>query len=123
MYLSLSKPARTLNSMAKTYLNLLGYQGEQLVACARLLGKGISYPSVSIGRVASAMQCRGDGVGHQLLEQAIHQCETLWPNCEIEIGAQQHLHDFYVKHGFVKTSDMYLEDDIPHIDMKRANRG
>jgi ElaA protein len=24
---------------------------------------------------------------------------------------------FYESHGFVQTSEMYLEDDIPHIEM------
>jgi len=98
--------------------HLLGYQGEELVACARLLPKGISYPSVSLGRVATAESHRGDGLGHQLLDQALSSCELLWPGESIEIGAQEHLATFYQRHGFVQTSAMYLEDDIPHIDMK-----
>jgi len=27
---------------------------------------------------------------------------------------------FYESFGFVPTSDMYLEDGIPHVDMKRT---
>ncbi|NVD05572.1 GNAT family N-acetyltransferase [Vibrio sp. JPW-9-11-11] len=98
--------------------HLLGYKHELLVACARLLPKGVSYPCVSIGRVATAITERGDGLGHQLLKQALESCQLLWPNDSIEIGAQQHLQSFYQQHGFVQTSEMYLEDDIPHIDMK-----
>lgn len=98
--------------------HLLGYQDRELVACARLLPKGISYPSISIGRVATLATKRGGGLGHQLIKQAITSCQTLWPNESIEIGAQQHLANFYQRHGFVQTSQMYLEDDIPHIDMK-----
>ncbi|MBF4349022.1 GNAT family N-acetyltransferase, partial [Vibrio anguillarum] len=30
----------------------------------------------------------------------------------------EHLSEFYQNHGFMPTSVMYLEDDIPHIDMK-----
>ncbi|WP_073584928.1 GNAT family N-acetyltransferase [Vibrio quintilis] len=97
--------------------HLLGYQDDQLIACARLLPKGLSYPSVSIGRVAILETKRG-GTGHQLMAQALKHCESLWPGETIEIGAQKHLADFYGKHGFVQTSSMYLEDDIPHIDMK-----
>lgn len=103
--------------------HLLGYEQDQLVACARLLPAGISYPSVSIGRVATHEKARGNGLGHQLLEQAIHQCQRLWPNSAIEIGAQEHLSAFYGRYGFVATSEMYLEDGIPHIDMKRENGG
>ncbi|MEF1291249.1 GNAT family N-acetyltransferase [Vibrio sp. M260118] len=100
--------------------HLLGYQDETLIACARLLPKGLSYPSVSIGRVATSETHRGGGLGHKLLEQALIECQSLWPNESIEIGAQEHLSAFYQKHGFVQTSEMYLEDDIPHIDMKLA---
>ena len=103
--------------------HLLGYEQDQLVACARLLPAGISYPSVSIGRVATHEKARGNGLGHQLLEQAILQCQRLWPNSAIEIGAQEHLSAFYGRYGFVATSEMYLEDGIPHIDMKRESGG
>lgn len=98
--------------------HLLGYQDDELIACARLLPKGISYPSVSIGRVATKESHRGGGLGHKLLQQALANCDSLWPGESIEIGAQEHLASFYQRHGFVQTSAMYLEDDIPHIDMK-----
>lgn len=101
----------------KDVYHLLGYKGDQLVACTRLLPKGVSYPSVSIGRVAISADHRGGGIGHRLLEESLRTCESLWPNESIEIGAQEYLAAFYERHGFVRTSDMYLEDDIPHIDM------
>ncbi len=99
--------------------HLLGYQDDQLVACSRLLPKGTSYPSVSIGRVATLQSARGNGLGHALLKQAVIECQKLWPNESIEIGAQQHLTNFYQQHGFTQTSEMYLEDGIPHVDMLR----
>ncbi len=98
--------------------HLLGYQGDTLIACARLLPKGVSYPSVSIGRVAIAKGHRGGGLGHLLVQEALGACDQLWPKESIEIGAQEHLSKFYQQHGFIATSAMYLEDDIPHIDMK-----
>ncbi|MGY3685222.1 GNAT family N-acetyltransferase [Vibrio coralliilyticus] len=98
--------------------HLMGYKDDELVACARLLPQNVSYPSVSIGRVATAQAHRGDGLGHQLLEQALLECDKLWPGQDIEIGAQEHLETYYNRHGFQRTSEMYLEDDIPHIDMK-----
>lgn len=104
----------------KGVYHLLGYDGNQLVACTRLLPKGVSYPSVSMGRVAISADHRGGGIGHQLLEESLKSCQSLWPNESIEIGAQEYLTSFYTQHGFVKTSDTYLEDNIPHIDMKLA---
>lgn len=99
--------------------HLLGYQNDELVACARLLPAGTSYSNVSIGRVVTKKTVRGDGVGHQLLKEALKQCEALWPQQTIDIGAQEHLTQFYASHGFNVISDSYLEDGIPHVDMRR----
>ncbi|WP_324254337.1 GNAT family N-acetyltransferase [Staphylococcus kloosii] len=35
----------------------------------------------------------------------------------IYISAQEYLERFYRSFGFEKVSEMYLEDNIPHIDM------
>ena len=35
----------------------------------------------------------------------------------IRIGAQAYLEKFYGSFGFETVSDIYLEDDIPHIEM------
>lgn len=99
--------------------HLLGYQNDELVACARLLPAGTSYSNVSIGRVVTKQTVRGDGVGHQLLKEALKQCDALWPQQTIDIGAQEHLTQFYASHGFNVISDSYLEDGIPHVDMRR----
>ncbi|MBD1576349.1 GNAT family N-acetyltransferase [Vibrio sp. S11_S32] len=102
--------------------HLIGYQENELVACARLLPQGVSFSEVSIGRVATNKNHRGAGLGHQLLQTAIEFCLTYWPNCDITIGAQSHLEAYYQQHGFKKASEEYLEDDIPHIDMTRKNK-
>ena len=98
--------------------HLLGYADEELVACARLLPPGTSYDNTSIGRVATKQSARGDGLGHQLIKEALTRCEALWPSTTIDIGAQKHLENFYASHGFKTISEMYLEDDIPHVDMR-----
>lgn len=99
---------------------LLGYQGNQLIACARLLKQGISFEHASIGRVATDINHRGNGLGHQLIQTAIEYSVQLWGNVDITIGAQSQLEHYYAKHGFKKVSEEYLEDDIPHIDMTRS---
>jgi ElaA protein len=43
----------------------------------------------------------------------------VWPGRDIRISAQAHLQGFYGTLGFVPMSDVYLEDDIPHIEMLR----
>ncbi|EGU61446.1 ElaA protein [Vibrio nigripulchritudo ATCC 27043] len=100
--------------------HLLGYEGEELVACARLLARGISYPeTTSIGRVVTKESARGHGLGHELMEQAVTHLEMQWGKVAIKISAQQHLSDYYNRHGFVQCTEMYLEDGIPHIGMIR----
>lgn len=98
--------------------HLLGYEDDELVAYARLLPKNMSYSSISIGRVTTAKTHRGGGLGHELIQQALAECQDLWPSEDIEIGAQAHLESYYSQHGFQRTSDPYLEDGISHIDMK-----
>jgi ElaA protein len=98
--------------------HLLGVSNGELVACARLLPAGVTYENVSIGRIATKETARGNGLGHQLLSNALKLCENLWPGQIIDIGAQQHLQLFYQGHGFKPISAMYLEDGIPHIDMR-----
>ncbi|WP_321278593.1 GNAT family N-acetyltransferase [Vibrio sp.] len=99
--------------------HLLGYNDDELVACARLLPAGTTYDNVSIGRVVTKKTARGGGLGHKLLEEALTQCEALWPEQTIDIGAQEHLIEYYSRHGFDVISDSYLEDGIPHVDMRR----
>ncbi len=103
----------------KNVWHLLGYQDGTLVACARLLDAGISFPQVSIGRVATLASARGQGLGHKLIKQALQHCQQLWGEVDIQIGAQAHLTHYYGQHGFQINSESYLEDDIEHVDMLR----
>ena len=100
----------------ETY-HLFAYQDEKVVACARLLSPGISYPQASIGRIATATKNRQAGLGKQLLNNALQQCQLHWPQEDIQIGAQAYLINFYQSFGFKRHSPDYLEDGIPHLDM------
>ena len=88
-------------------------------ATARLLPAGISYKEISIGRVCTSMQSRGSGLGKLLMKESLVQCENIWGSEPITISAQQYLLKFYNELGFVEEGEMYLEDDIPHLKMKR----
>lgn len=80
-------------------------------------------PAARIGRVITAPPARGTGLGRQLMQQALDACGRLWPGMAIELGAQAHLQDFYASFGFTAVSDVYDEDGIPHIDMRRPVSG
>ena len=90
----------------------------QLIAYARLLPAGVSYPQASIGRILVRQSNRQDGIGKLLVEDAISTCQSLWPETGITIGAQCYLKNFYQTLGFESIDDEYLEDGIPHVDMR-----
>ncbi|KXF80272.1 GNAT family N-acetyltransferase [Enterovibrio coralii] len=100
-------------------LHLLGYRDDKMTAYARILPAGLTYEDISIGRVVTANTERGNGCGHDLVSQALLQAHDVWPHAPITIGAQYHLREFYRRHGFEEISEQYLEDGIPHIDMRR----
>ncbi|CAM2803500.1 GNAT family N-acetyltransferase [Vibrio rarus] len=108
------------NDYAEGVYHLVGISNQRVIAVARLLPAGITYPAISIGRVVVCPSARKHAMGHQLMAKAITECQRLWPNEPIEIGAQAHLQNFYRQHGFEPISDPYLEDGIPHIDMRRV---
>lgn len=92
--------------------------GEALVAYARLVPPGVSYPEAAIGRVVTSTMVRGKGWGKALMEIAIAQTMKQFQVNEICISAQSYLLKFYTELGFVKEGEEYLEDDIPHWKMR-----
>ncbi len=101
--------------------HLLGYRGDLLAAYARVMAPGIGDDSsAAIGRVVTSPRARGDGLGHQLIGEAVKACEVRWPAHSIWLGAQAHLQGFYGQHGFLAEGEGYLEDDIPHMGMRKS---
>ena len=106
----------------KDTVHLFGYQGETLVAYLRVLAQGQSYEDhINIGRVVTAKQARGTGLGHELMSEGLEVCDQYFAKQLIKISAQEHLIKFYQQHGFKQVSAMYLEDDIPHVAMVKSN--
>ncbi|MEL1242260.1 GNAT family N-acetyltransferase [Flavobacterium flavipallidum] len=101
-------------------LHLFGEFENQIVAYTRLFKPGISYDSASIGRVVVASDYRNKKWGKDLMLQSILAIENHFGVAQITISAQLYLKKFYELLGFVQSSEMYLEDDIPHIKMIRG---
>lgn len=98
--------------------HLLGFIENQLVACARILPKGISDKDYSsIGRVCTKLSHRQLGLGKKLMQQAILHSHERYPNTKIKISAQSYLLKFYSELGFEAIGEEYLEDGIPHRSM------
>lgn len=108
-----------LDGKDKVALHLFGEYEGKIVAYSRLFKAGISFDNASIGRVVVDANYRDRKWGHDLMREAIAGIKTHFGESKITIGAQLYLQKFYESHGFVQTSEMYLEDDIPHIEMKK----
>jgi ElaA protein len=97
--------------------HLLGWKGHLLAASTRLVPPGIAYDEMSIGRVVSSPQARGEGIGRALMEESIAACYKLFGHNPIRIGAQLYLEKFYTSLGFKTAGEIYLEDGIKHVEM------
>jgi ElaA protein len=100
--------------------HFMGWDDSKLVAYTRLLDKGISYPdAASIGRVITSPSVRGKNVGKELMTNSIAEVYRLFGKIPIRISAQFYLKRFYESFSFVQYSDVYMEDGIEHIGMKK----
>lgn len=101
-------------------LHLLGTGDDGVLrAYARLIPPGVKAPDALIGRVVTAPAARGGGSGRALMAEAVAQCERLWPGHAVTLHAQAHLERFYGSFGFVPVGEPYIEDGIPHIEMRK----
>jgi ElaA protein len=70
---------------------------------------------VHVGRVLTAPEVRGRGLGHRLVREALERIGAR----RVVLHAQDHLRRFYEDHGFSARGDVFLEDGIPHVEMVR----
>ncbi len=98
--------------------HLSGYdESGQLIAYSRLLPPGLRYREVNFGRFVVRKDWRKQGIGHQLLQATSKEISSAWPQASIRISAQDYLQRFYSQYGFIRVSDVYLEDGISHVEM------
>ena len=100
-------------------IHVLGYYNNELVAYSRIFNKGYYFDEASIGRVIVSPKYRDKKFGHDLMRVSMNAIKENFNETAITISAQEYLKKFYESHGFIQTSEMYLEDDIPHIQMKK----
>lgn len=85
-------------------------------ACLRIFEKVDEPGTMQIGRLVTV--ARGVGLGGKILHQAV---EWIRENCDangIYLEAQQYAIGFYAKEGLQVVSDPFLEDGIPHVQMR-----
>ena len=87
----------------------------RIIAYLRAFEKDSSEKIIQMGRVLTLTH--GIGLGRNLLKEGITQIKKKWSPSSIYIEAQCYATGFYEREGFVISSDEFLEDEIPHVEM------
>jgi ElaA protein len=99
--------------------HLLVRDGAVLIAYLRVLRPGVRFDTFTIGRVIVSPDRRGEQLGRRVMEEGIARIVAARGPVPLSLSAQAHLESFYASLGFRRTSDLYDDDGIPHIDMRR----
>ncbi|HZW22643.1 GNAT family N-acetyltransferase [Noviherbaspirillum sp.] len=91
----------------------VAYDGE-----GRAVGTGRLLPDGHIGRMAVRKPARGTGIGALLLEALVEAARQRGDR-EVMLNAQTQAEPFYLRHGFVREGEVFMEAGIPHIHMRR----
>lgn len=94
--------------------HLICYQNGCPTACARLFteGNGVWHA----GRIAVRRDCRGTGIGAEIMAALEEKARELGSQ-KIVLSAQCRVADFYIKQGYQKTANEYLDEYCPHVEM------
>ena len=97
--------------------HLLGLLDNKLVAYLRAFPPNIKYAGSSMGRIVVEESQRKQDIGKDITKIGINFLKEKYPDSEIVISAQHRLQKFYCDLGFASRGEVYLEDDIDHIQM------
>lgn len=107
-------PYQDIDDKDEQALHLFEYEGKKLVAYLRILQQ----PNIAIGRVIVHPDKRKQGLARKIMLRAMDYTRAKHNPELIKLQAQVYLQGFYKSLGFIPVSEVYLEDDIPHVDMQ-----
>jgi predicted GNAT family N-acyltransferase len=84
----------------------------------RPVGTGRLLPEGRIGRLAVLRPWRGQGIGARMLATLVAAARTRG-DLQVHLHAQTHAVPFYKKHGFRVDGEVFVEAEIPHVNMTR----
>ena len=87
----------------------------KILATVRVLRESAGV--ISFGRVCTASSARGRGLAGRIIDHILATHSEA-----IVIHAQHYLREWYATFGFVAHGDEFLEDGIPHIEMRLDRR-
>ncbi|MDC1106242.1 GNAT family N-acetyltransferase [Prolixibacteraceae bacterium] len=107
-----------MDDIDRSSFHLIGqeYGTKQVIATLRIYSEGKTV--WHIGRVAVSIDHRKNGVALMMLKIALVTLKEKGAKC-VEISAQEYLVAFYESLGFESSSEPYMLDGLPHLDMIR----
>lgn len=98
-----------------THVFSMGRDGK-VQAYLRLYGAEAEPGLVHMGRVLTREH--GKGLGREIVEAGIEAARKMMGAVEISLHSQQYCIGFYEKMGFTVCSGVFIEADIPHVEMR-----
>lgn len=110
-------PYQEIDSIDEQALHAWLLEDDVIVGYTRIFERE---DEVAFGRVLVHPSYRKKKVGRRLLKETLKIIEQHYPEKSILINAQAHLVDFYACFDFKVVSEVYLEDNIPHVHMRKV---
>ena len=110
-------PYNDLDYSDQKAFHLLVHHDDELIGYLRAFAPGVKYKESSLGRIITSIKYRHQGIGKNITNEGISFLLEKFPDNNIVISAQHRLINFYQDLDFKKRGEVYLEDDIDHIEM------
>jgi ElaA protein len=111
-------PYQDLDGLDEAGTHLWIEEDGEITSYLRINPPKTRFDEVSFGRIVTKEAYRKRGLSEAIILKALEIVENEKLG-SVRISAQSYLEKYYGKFGFVKCSEEYLEDNIPHVEMLR----
>ena len=105
-----------LDDKDKFCYHLFLEDADEIIAALRIIPENVSYSEMAIGRVVVKKSYRNQGIATKMMQKAIDLIINHFNKNKIKLSGQAHLIDFYIKLGFKKVSNSYMDAGIKHYE-------
>ncbi len=109
-------PEEELDEADATATHAIALSRGEVVGTGRLLRQDDR--TAVIGRMAVDLEFRRRGVGGQILLFLEEEARSQGYRSSL-LHAQEYVKSFYAAHGYVEHGELFLEVNIPHIEMRK----
>lgn len=94
------------------------YDGNEVIGCGRFFAEE-SAEEYHIGRIAVLPEYRGKNIGTSIMFKIEGFLKELGAK-SVVLSAQRRARSFYEKIGYAAVGEEYLEENYPHINMRKS---